>query len=105
MKHSTRKFKIGLALSVLAALAIYGVAFAAGTPSWWDNPDGYTSWTQTIGEGTVENTGGTAQEVLVVMDIDNTLIPDNTKEVWAQIEWSVISGSGSLLTGLADTVI
>ena len=81
MKHMMRKIKIVLALSVLAALAIYGIAFAAGTPGWWDNPDGYTSWTQTVASSVMENTGSAAVTVEVIMDIDNTLIPDNTKEV------------------------
>ena len=105
MKHITRKFKLVLALGVLAALAITGVAFAAGTPAWWDNPDGYTSWTQTVTTSIIENTGAAAVTVEVIMDVDNTQIPDNTKEVWAQAEWSVLQGSGTLLTGPADALI
>jgi len=91
-----RGFKIVLAIIIFVTLTISGIAFAAGTPSWWDNPDGYTSWTQTIGDGTAANTGPVAQDVLITMDIDNTQIPDNTKEVWMQVEWSEAVGTGYL---------
>ncbi len=69
MKHMMRKIKIILAISVLVALAISGIAFAAGTPGWWDNPDGYTSWTQTIASSTISNTGDAALTAVVTMDI------------------------------------
>ena len=98
MKQKMRNLKLALALGILAAVAIYGVALAAGTPNWWDNPDGYTSWRQKIGEGTAENTGATAQDILVTMDIDNTQIPDNHKDVWLQLEWSQVAGTGNLRT-------
>ena len=98
MKQKMRQLKYALVLGVFAVLAVYGVALAAGTPPWWDNPDGYTSWTQTIGDGTATNTGADAQDVLVTMDIDNILIPENTKEVWLQIEWSQVAGTGNLRT-------
>src|SRR5690606_836943 len=78
---------------------------AAGTPVWWDNPKGLPNWTQTIATGTASNTGPQAQYIIAKIDVDNEYREGFSKYVWAQVEWTLVEGTGSFQTGFTDHLI
>jgi len=89
------KMRLFRAACVLVlSLAFTTTALAAGTPVWWDNSSGYSTWQHSVYTGTASNTGTQQQEILVTVDVPNTHDPNAYKEVWAQVEWSLVSGSG-----------
>jgi hypothetical protein len=79
---------------VSVTLIFTTTVLAAGTPSWWDNPGGYSSWKTSSTTGTVTNTGTVAQYVTVIWDVDNDYLDNAYKDVWAQVEWTLVQGTG-----------
>jgi hypothetical protein len=80
---------------VLVVAALSTAVSATGTPTWWDNPGGtYSSWTQTIATGSAQNSTLITQYVTAVMDVPNVYNAEKTKDIWAQVEWTVVTGTG-----------
>lgn len=86
-------------------LTLTGLSFAAGTPVWWDNPKGLPNWTKTEATGTASNTGPQAQYIIAKIDVPNTYRENYSKYVWAQVEWSLVNGTGKFMTGFTDHLI
>jgi len=86
-------------------LVLTGLAAAAGTPVWWDNPKGLPNWTKTIATGTASNTGPQAQYIIAKIDVPNTYRENYSKYVWAQVEWRLVDGTGKFMTGFTDHLI
>jgi len=103
MKH--KRVTAAGRLSIVLLLILSGMALAAGTPVWWDNPKGLPNWTQTIATGTASNTGPQAQYIIAKIDVDNEYREGYSKYVWAQVEWSLVEGTGSFQTGFTDHLI
>ncbi len=81
----------------VCCLILAGGVFAA--PGWWDNPDGFSSWTQFSTTGTVQNSGGAqAQDVIAKIDVSNIGIESNAKDIWVQIEWEATVDTSKLVT-------
>jgi hypothetical protein len=86
-------------------MVMTGFALAAGTPVWWDNPKGLPNWTRTIATGTASNTGPQAQYIIAKIDVPNTYRENYSKYIWAQVEWSLVEGTGKFMTGFTDHLI
>ena len=77
-----------LSICVVLASLLLKVAVSAdggNPPSWWDNPDGHSTWREakTTAEPTVVN----AYSLTVSIEVPNTPNPEAFKEVWMQVEW------------------
>ncbi|MBN2354645.1 T9SS type A sorting domain-containing protein [candidate division KSB1 bacterium] len=90
---------------VFALCAMSGAALADNTPFWWDNPQGYQHWTRVVATGTASNTGPQAQFVIAKIDVPNEYRENASKNVWVQVEWSLVYGSGQLTLGFTDHMI
>jgi len=89
--------KLAFLVVAIALIASTGIALAAGTPTWWNNPNEYSSWRQVTTSGTAANAGGETQLITIIFDVPNDC-PQNavSKQVWQQIEWTVVTGAASL---------
>ncbi len=81
-----RIFRI-VCLSVMS-LALTTTALAAGTPTWWDNPGGYSTWSVETDSGTVSNNEQGAVVSTITVDTAGCPFGENDTEVWVQIEWT-----------------
>lgn len=95
-----RKFKWSISLAILVALLVVGVVLAANTPAWWDNPGStYSTWVQLTDSGTFTNNQISAIQASVFTDVPIACTGGASQvATWAQIEWTVTSGSGSVVT-------
>ena len=84
-------------------LTATAMSFAAGTPAWWNNPMGYPQFHQIVSTGSVYNSIQ-AQYVTARVDVPNEPVPNASKYVWLQIEYT-LTGIGNLLTDPATTNI
>lgn len=99
--------QIFLIIALGCAWGFYGAtsALAGGTPGWWDNPESNPQWRQVIATGSASNTGPQVQYVIVVLDVANEFNPDAHKFVWAQVEWTLVQGTGRFRLGSTDHLI
>ncbi len=86
---------------VLLSLAAAGASFAANTPWWWNNPTHITNHFRVVESGSAFNNtihppgeAHQAQLVTVIVDVPNLQDPALSKDIWAQVEWT-ITGSGA----------
>jgi hypothetical protein len=92
--------RLVLVIAAIALIASAGIAFAGGTPAWWNNPGGvYGSHQTYTTTGTTANTGGVTQLLTIIWDVPN-VCPSNAakKEVWQQISWNAPGGGVTLDT-------
>ncbi|MBN2357608.1 T9SS type A sorting domain-containing protein [candidate division KSB1 bacterium] len=78
-------------------------SWAANTPWWWSNPQGYPHFHRIVTTGSVFNASVDpvdaelqAQLVTAVVDVPNEFNEFLAKDVWVQVEWTV-SGSGEFI--------
>ncbi len=83
---------------LFSMLISFNAVFAAGTPFWWDNPQGYEGWHQKV-SGFRANNYEQGDVIIATMDVPNEFDQLKYKYVWVQIEYSVLQGEARLRPG------
>lgn len=92
-------------LTAVLLMVLSTALLATGTPVWWDNPKELPYHVKSVFTGTASNTGDQAQFVIAKLDVPNTYRENLSKYVWAQVEWSLVQGTGNFQTGSFDHLI
>lgn len=106
MNRNVNRRSLWLALTFMILVAVNN-SFAANTPWWWNNPTGISNFHRVVDAGSAFNNtiyapgeAHQAQLVTVVIDVPNLQDPNLSKDIWAQVEWT-ITGSGEF--NMSDT--